>query len=289
MGAGPGTGIAGRSWPASSGRATPSPPAAAPCRAAARSPPGRAGGRTSRRGHPHRTGTPPAQPAPAAPWPPSGTSARRSSPRARRSRPPATSNCRRPAAGTGRCASSRTGARPARRRSAADSPARRAALPCGTRPAWREPTPPFRYARCRTSTRTRRSARPTAPPLLVEEVLVTNVSGLLPSQVTDDNWIYADSPAVSEADLSRTGKWLVFVPARQVDRWWALIRLATEQGRLGISAKAATARHNDLATSRRTKLICAYTRDWQDQSDVRRVLRQLRGIGVTPRLSYKTN
>jgi len=132
-------------------------------------------------------------------------------------------------------------------------------------------------------------ARRTARRLLVEEVLVTNVSGLLPSQVTDDNWIYADSPAVSEADLSRTGKWLVFVPARQVDRWWALIRLATEQGRLGISAKAATARHNDLATSRRTKLICVYTRDWQDQSDVRRVLRQLRGIGVTSRLSYKTN
>ncbi|MGA3155499.1 MAG: putative phosphothreonine lyase domain-containg protein [Streptosporangiaceae bacterium] len=123
----------------------------------------------------------------------------------------------------------------------------------------------------------------------VEEVLVTNVSGLLPSQVTDDYWIYADSPAVSEADPSRTGKWLVFVPARQVDRWWELIRLATEQGRLGISAKAATARHNDLATSRRTKLICVYTRDWQDQSDVQRVLRQLRGIGVTSRLSYKTD
>jgi integrase len=32
-----------------------------------------------------------------------------------------------------------------------------------------------------------------------------------------------------------------------------------------------------------------YTRDWQDQVDVRRVLRQLRDFGVTSRLSYKTD
>jgi hypothetical protein len=60
-------------------------------------------------------------------------------------------------------------------------------------------------------------------------------------------------------------------------------------GRLGISAKAATARHSELATSPRTKLICVYTRDWQDQDDVRRVLRQLRDLGVASRLSYKTD
>jgi hypothetical protein len=130
-------------------------------------------------------------------------------------------------------------------------------------------------------------ARRTAYRLRIEEVLVTNVSGLLPSQVTDAYWIYADSPAIREADARRTGKWFVFVPARQVDRWWELIRLATEQGRLGISAKAATARHNELATSQR--LICVYTSDWEDQGDVRRVLRQLRDLGMTSRLSYKTD
>jgi len=115
------------------------------------------------------------------------------------------------------------------------------------------------------------------------------VSGLLPSKVTGDYWVYADSPAATEADGARTGKWLVFVPARQVDQWWGLIRLATEQGLLGTSAKAATARPNELATSQRTKLICVYTRDWQDHGDVRRVLPQLRNLGVTARLSYKTD
>ena len=119
--------------------------------------------------------------------------------------------------------------------------------------------------------------------------LIANASRLLPSRVTDDYWVYAYGPAKHEADGCRTGKWLVFVPAGQIDRWWQLIRLATEQGHLGISAKAATARHNELATSQRTKLICVYTRDWQDQDDVRRVLRQLRDRGVTWRLSYKTD
>lgn len=123
----------------------------------------------------------------------------------------------------------------------------------------------------------------------IEEVFGTVAPRLLPSQVTDNTWVYADGPAADEADTCRTGKWLVFVPARQIDPWWELIRLATEQGRLGVSAKAATARHNDLATSPRTKLICVYTRDWQDQDDLRCVLRQLRDLGVTSRLSYKTD
>ena len=119
-------------------------------------------------------------------------------------------------------------------------------------------------------------------------MLITEASGLLPSQVTGHHWVYAVGPAY-EADASSTGKWLVFVPGRQIDRWWEQIRLATEQGCLGISAKAATACHNDLATSARTKLICVYTRDWQDQDDVRRVLQQLRDLGVSWRLSYKTD
>jgi hypothetical protein len=121
------------------------------------------------------------------------------------------------------------------------------------------------------------------------EVLITEPPGLLPSEVTDDYWVYADGPAAHGADASRTGKWLVFVPARQIDRWWEQIRLATEQGRLGISAKAATARVSDLATSPTMKLTCVYTRDWQDQDDVKRVLRQLRNLGVSWRLSYKTD
>jgi Domain of unknown function (DUF1917) len=109
-----------------------------------------------------------------------------------------------------------------------------------------------------------------------------------PSKVTDDYWVYADAPGTDAMDISRCGKWLVFVLPGQIDTRWAQIKEATDQGRLGITAKAATARQNPLATSP-AKLICAYTRDWQDSDDVRRVLRGLRELGVSGRLSYKTD
>jgi hypothetical protein len=66
-----------------------------------------------------------------------------------------------------------------------------------------------------------------------EEVYMTEPPGLLPCQVTDDYRVYADGPAAHGPDANRTGRWLVFVSARHIDRWWEQIRLATEQGRLG--------------------------------------------------------
>ena len=115
-----------------------------------------------------------------------------------------------------------------------------------------------------------------------------DISELPPTQVTSEYWVLADGPGAAEADLERCGKWLVFVLPDQVDSWWARIREATEQGRLGIQAKAATALDNPLATSR-GRLICVYTRDWQDHDDVRRVLGALRDMGICWRLSYKTD
>jgi len=107
--------------------------------------------------------------------------------------------------------------------------------------------------------------------------------------MTGSYWVYADSPNVDAEATGRTGKWLVFVSTGQIDHWWERIKRATEEGNLGISAKAATARANSLATSSKTKLICVYTRDWQDQDDVGRVLRHLRELNVSWRLSYKTD
>ena len=82
---------------------------------------------------------------------------------------------------------------------------------------------------------------------------------------------------------------MLFVPNQQVDSWWEKVREATQDGSLGIQAKAATARPNPRATSPQTKLICVYTRDWQDRDDVRRVLGKLRDLGVSWRLAYKTD
>lgn len=108
-----------------------------------------------------------------------------------------------------------------------------------------------------------------------------------PSTYDDDFWLSAHAPDRDSVDAP--GKWLVFVYTADVDRYWTLISQAVEQGSLGPSAKVATAKPNPNATNPRARLICVYTADWHDRDDVRRVLRALRDIGVSWRLSYKTD
>ena len=112
-----------------------------------------------------------------------------------------------------------------------------------------------------------------------------------PSEVTEVHWIYAlrrkkgDYPKPSP----RSGKWLIFVPAEDVDEVWAKIRKATEEGRLGDSAKVATAKPNPYAIDPGMRVICVYTYDWSDKEDVMRVREELRKLGITDKIPYKTD
>lgn len=113
--------------------------------------------------------------------------------------------------------------------------------------------------------------------------------GRKPSEMTSPYWVYVDGPGGDDADPALIGKWMLFVLTGQADQWWDQVREATEAGSLGIGAKVATARPNPREISARTRLICVYTRDWQDRDDVRRVLAALRDLGVSWRLAYKTD
>lgn len=85
-----------------------------------------------------------------------------------------------------------------------------------------------------------------------------------PSEVTCTYWLHAERKSGTYPEATENcGKWLVFVPALQIDEVWANIKLATEEGRLGSSAKVATARPNPNATNPDTKVICVYTYDGQ--------------------------
>jgi hypothetical protein len=111
-----------------------------------------------------------------------------------------------------------------------------------------------------------------------------------PSEVTDPYWIYAQREKGRYPKPSRrSGKWLVFVDAKNIDEVWAKIKKATEAGRLGGSAKVATARPNPNATNPNTKVICVYTYDWTDQEDIRRVREELRKLGITDKTPYKAD
>jgi len=111
-----------------------------------------------------------------------------------------------------------------------------------------------------------------------------------PSEETDAFWIYAQGPPGKwPEDTGRDGKWLVFEPTTHVDAVWALIKQATEAGRLGTAAKVATARPHPNATDQRSKVICVYTYDWKDEADVKRVREELRRLGITRKIPYKTD
>lgn len=111
----------------------------------------------------------------------------------------------------------------------------------------------------------------------------------LPSRMKSDYWVHAIHPNPPHDWTDRSGKWLLFVPLKQLDEKWAIIAKETESGQLGIAAKAATAKPNGLSQNKWVKVICVYTYDSTDQQDVRRVRDHLRRLGFVKKLSYKTD
>ncbi|GAT24572.1 hypothetical protein RIB2604_01804020 [Aspergillus luchuensis] len=78
------------------------------------------------------------------------------------------------------------------------------------------------------------------------------------------------------------GKWMLFISPAKVDEVWGVVAEATAKGELGFGAKVATAAVADVAAapsgdggSNKTRLICIYTKDYEDRADVERVLRKM--------------
>ncbi len=114
---------------------------------------------------------------------------------------------------------------------------------------------------------------------------------ILPSQETEEYWIWAHCQHASSYayDAEKAGKWLVFVPVERIDATWTRIKEAVEQGRLGGTAKVATAKKSELQVNPAERVICVYTDDWTDEYEVRRVHAELYDLGCTWPMSYKTD
>lgn len=126
--------------------------------------------------------------------------------------------------------------------------------------------------------------------MTVRRKLVTDPGDkpLLPSQVEWTPWIAAHAPSgpvweVSDMDeddpASTIGKWLLYVPKEHVDEVWRKVAELTEAGQLGPSAKVATAHSNPLSTGS-GHVICVYAEDWRDVEDLRRIVSELRRVGL---------
>ena len=113
---------------------------------------------------------------------------------------------------------------------------------------------------------------------------------IYPSQITNDYWVHAKRKRGKYPKPTKNcGKWLVFLNIADLDEVWEKIALAVEKGRLGNSAKAATAKPNPNAANPDTKVICVYTYDSEDKTDVARIAYRLYELdGVKMRsISYK--
>lgn len=105
--------------------------------------------------------------------------------------------------------------------------------------------------------------------------------GRQPSKVLDEPWLSIDN---GQSRTDRVGKWMVFCRmGDDLDKTWLWVMAGVMAGKLGPSAKVATA-----ADARGWgSPIMVYTRDADDLVDVERVLGTLRDLRIRRRLTYK--
>ena len=74
------------------------------------------------------------------------------------------------------------------------------------------------------------------------------------------------------------GKWLLFVGIADVDYAWGRVANGTAENELGMAAKVAANGGED--SDRKGRLICVYTKDFDNKEDVRRVLKKMKELGL---------
>ncbi len=125
----------------------------------------------------------------------------------------------------------------------------------------------------------------------MDKILEKEIEDILdkPSMVTNDYWVHATRKEGKYPKPKNSGKWLLFVPNKSIDEVWAKIKRATEEGLLGERSKCATAIPNPNAKNQDSKVICVYTYDWTDKEDVMKIREQLRQLGITNKIPYKSD
>jgi hypothetical protein len=93
-----------------------------------------------------------------------------------------------------------------------------------------------------------------------------------PSEEFNEWWLWAISHHPYHENSSRVGKWMLFPHVSTIDGVWETIRVACEEGKLGGVAKVATMKANRNALKAEEKLICVYTYDSDDVTDLQRVV-----------------
>lgn len=115
----------------------------------------------------------------------------------------------------------------------------------------------------------------------VQQARAVHDAQMQPSQVAAVYWIEAQRQVAGEPPTPRAGFWLISSTVREVDAHWAIIKSATESGKLGYRSRVATAgrAHPD------ERVIHVMTSDADDADEVARVGAALRALGF-PDITY---
>jgi hypothetical protein len=121
------------------------------------------------------------------------------------------------------------------------------------------------------------------------KLVIVDKDRRLPSETIERGWIavFRKYGTYPDNHPLRDGKWMVWFPPSDIDRYWKRIRVAVEQGLLGNWAKVSTA--GSISEKRPDHVICVYTYDYEDKEDVMRIREVLQKIGIRQRIPYKAN
>jgi hypothetical protein len=126
-------------------------------------------------------------------------------------------------------------------------------------------------------------------PAVARPAAAKSATDTRPSRFTGDHYLHAAGPQPAEGLVRRPGKWLIFVSRSRVDALWESVRRAVQAGRLGHAAKVSTALPDPLSPDPKKHVICVYTADEDNPTDVRRVRDALRALGITWKIPYKSD
>ncbi|HQX14685.1 MAG TPA: DUF1917 domain-containing protein [Nitrosomonas sp.] len=119
-----------------------------------------------------------------------------------------------------------------------------------------------------------------------ETDVVRSVDEGNPSEITHAAFIVARYRGEnSMPDGKRVGKWLFFVAEKYIDDTWRNVKKAVEDGKLWKQAKVSTAWRSKGGVY----VVCVYTYDCDDESDVMKIRGHLREMGFKKAASYKSD
>jgi hypothetical protein len=126
--------------------------------------------------------------------------------------------------------------------------------------------------------------------LFLESLEESDQGDNFPSKIKSKLWVYANNGNISYPPSTvRNGKWCLFVNNKDHDEWWGKIRNRFLNGRLGDQIKTSTGIRLSKKPYKNKAVIIVYTYDYEDKEDVMRIRNELREIGVTWKISYKSD